>query len=76
MITPDRIARATAVRCGDAYRALCPTTGDIYLSSIIRPLAGPYVALGWAICDAERQTGDDCDPTQPQYHTYIDGDKA
>lgn len=57
-------------------QAQCPTPGPsfgvTYLSTIVRVSAdGRFVSIACACCDAERHTGDEYDPTIPQWHSYF-----
>jgi len=53
------------------WQAQCPTTKETYLSTAARISSdGRYVSLACACCDALLHTGDQCDPTIPQWHLY------
>lgn len=74
------IINYTAVRIGPhTYQAECPTAHEEYVCEQPREMsvgARPMVWLLCPCCDALLHTGEDCDPSQPQYHPYLIGEGA
>jgi hypothetical protein len=55
------------------FQAECPTAHALFLSMTGRRQEIGGRAVVWllcAVCDALLHIGDDCDPTEPQWHLY------
>jgi hypothetical protein len=69
---------ATAYTTEHGVQAICPTTGETYISTVVRRLTWDgrkaAVACVCACCDAHLRIGEACDPKEPQWHVYFLGE--